>query len=85
MVLKWFKDQFCEEEKQHAAQAGTDVYDMLCEKASRVPAGSDGLVVHLEDQGFPSSCPPHTGCCSGLPCVMESRTSSTRSLRLLLT
>jgi xylulokinase len=44
-VLRWFCDNFCSEEKDKAARLGLDVYETLTEEASRVPAGSSGLVI----------------------------------------
>jgi xylulokinase len=68
LVLKWFKDRFGEEEKQRAAQTGTDVYDVLCEEASHVQAGSDGLTMlpYLEGSGFPEFVPSARGVLFGL-------------------
>lgn len=68
MVLKWFKDRFCDEEKLRAAETGADVYDVLCESASHVPAGSDGLIMlpHLEGSGFPEFVPSARGVLFGL-------------------
>jgi xylulokinase len=55
MVLKWFKDRFGDKEVEAAAADGADPYDLLCEQASEVPAGSDGLTLlpFFEGAGFP--------------------------------
>jgi len=68
LVLKWFKDRFCDEEKRRAAQDGLDVYDVLCDLASRVQPGSDGLIMlpHLEGAGFPEFAPSARGVLFGL-------------------
>jgi xylulokinase len=68
LALKWFKDRFCEEEKLRAAEAGADIYDVLCEKASHVQAGSDGLIMlpYLEGSGFPEFVPSARGVLFGL-------------------
>jgi len=41
--LRWFRDTLGIEEKIEARKAGQDPYDLLTEKATKVPAGSDGL------------------------------------------
>lgn len=68
LVLKWFKDRFCDEEKQRAARTGADIYDLLTEQAANVPAGSDGLIMlpHLEGSGFPEFVPSARGVLFGL-------------------
>jgi xylulokinase len=68
LVLKWFKDRFCEEEKQQAARRGSDVYDLLCEEAAQVAPGSEGLIMlpHLEGAGFPEFAPAARGVLFGL-------------------
>ena len=44
-LLKWFRDNFCSDEKKEAAGLGVDAYDLLTAKASNIVAGSSGLVV----------------------------------------
>jgi xylulokinase len=44
-VLRWFRDNFCSQEKNEATRSGLDVYEILANKASKVSAGSSGLVV----------------------------------------
>lgn len=42
--LKWFKDELCRAEQMEAQQRGTDVYDILNDKAAQVEPGSEGLL-----------------------------------------
>ena len=68
LVLKWWKDRYCEEERRQAADEGRNVYDLLTELAATVPAGSNGLVMlpHLEGAGFPDFAPGARGVFFGL-------------------
>ena len=54
--LRWFRDQFAQEEKAAAQQAGKSVYALLDEAAASVPPGSDSLVFlpHLGGRVCPS-------------------------------
>ena len=45
-VFKWFKDQCSALTVEQAKEAGRDPYDLLCEEASCVAPGADG-VIHL--------------------------------------
>lgn len=42
--LRWFRDAFCQAEKEQAAQTGQEVYDLLMAQAEQAPAGSEGLL-----------------------------------------
>jgi len=55
MVLKWFRDQFGQEEMARAQDSGRDPYDLLGELAAVVPPASDGLVLlpHLTGSTSP--------------------------------
>jgi len=44
-IIKWFKDNFSKSEEIEAQKRGIDHYDVLNEKSSRVPIGSEGLIV----------------------------------------
>jgi len=44
VILRWFKENFADEEVSDALKDGTDVYDALIKKAATIPPGSDGLV-----------------------------------------
>ena len=42
--LRWFRDQFAQTEKKEAKQRGIDAYQVLNEKAEKIPPGSEGLI-----------------------------------------
>lgn len=44
VCLKWFKDNYCQHEVDEAEEAGVEVYDLLSERASETPPGSEGLL-----------------------------------------
>jgi xylulokinase len=68
LVLKWFKDRFGEAEVARAEREGIDPYDLLCEQARGVPAGSEGLILlpFFEGAGFPEFQPKARGVLFGL-------------------
>jgi autoinducer-2 kinase len=43
IVMRWFRDAFCELEQAEAEQSGVDVYTILERKAANVPAGANGV------------------------------------------
>ncbi len=43
IVMRWFRDAFCEAELAEAARDGVDVYDLLERKAASLPPGSNGV------------------------------------------
>jgi autoinducer 2 (AI-2) kinase len=43
IVMRWFRDSFCEAEKLVAARQGVDVYRLLEERAELIPPGSNGV------------------------------------------
>ena len=45
MALKWFRDNFCEDQIKQAQQDGEDVYNILTRDVHKIPPGSEGLVV----------------------------------------
>lgn len=49
LVMRWFRDAFCFEEKQKAQQLGVDVYDLLSQKAKDIPAGCYGMQCAFSD------------------------------------
>lgn len=55
MVLKWFKDTFCQLEEQQAKDRNTSIYKILDELALNVPAGCEGLIMlpHICGAFFP--------------------------------
>jgi autoinducer 2 (AI-2) kinase len=49
LVMKWFRDSFCESEKAEAIQTGRDPYEILEERAQDVPVGSNGIMPIFSD------------------------------------
>jgi autoinducer 2 (AI-2) kinase len=44
IVMRWFRDAFCDLEKQQALERGVDPYVVMEEAAAGVPPGSNGLI-----------------------------------------
>ena len=44
IVMRWYRDAFCEVEKAEAAQRGIDPYVVMEEHAATVPPGSSGVI-----------------------------------------
>ncbi|MCW8895315.1 autoinducer-2 kinase [Sulfurimonas sp.] len=49
LVMRWFRDAFCDMEKLEAKEKGVDVYKILEEKASKIPVGSNGILPIFSD------------------------------------
>jgi len=49
MVMRWFRDTFCESEVAEAKKRGIDPYSLLEELASKVPPGSNGILPIFSD------------------------------------
>ncbi|MDD3059710.1 MAG: autoinducer-2 kinase [Sulfurimonas sp.] len=49
LVMRWFRDAFCDMEKQQAHERGIDVYTLLEENAKDVPVGSYGILPIFSD------------------------------------
>ncbi|SER48932.1 autoinducer 2 (AI-2) kinase [Parafannyhessea umbonata] len=49
LVMRWFRDGFCQAEKEIARQEGRDVYDVMNERAREIPAGSHGMLCCFSD------------------------------------
>jgi len=49
LVMRWFRDAFCEMEKIEAKEKGVDAYTILEEKASKIPVGSYGIIPIFSD------------------------------------
>ncbi len=43
IAMRWFRDAFCEVERDEAARRGVDTYAVMEEAAARVPPGSEGI------------------------------------------
>lgn len=63
MVLRWYRDTFCQPEMEAARAAGRDPYDLLSEMAATVEPGSEGLVMlpHLQGAMAPEANPKAKG------------------------
>ena len=44
-IVKWFRNNLCELERQAEREGGPNTYDVLNEQAAKIPAGSEGLIV----------------------------------------
>lgn len=49
LVMRWFRDAFCMEEKRAAAEKNTDTYVIMDKAAEAVPAGSYGIICAFSD------------------------------------
>jgi autoinducer 2 (AI-2) kinase len=49
LIMRWFRDAFCELEKLEAQKRGMDVYAVLEEKAAKIPVGSYGIMPIFSD------------------------------------
>lgn len=49
LVMRWFRDGFCQAEKELAKATGKDTYDIMNEKAKDIPAGCYGMMCAFSD------------------------------------
>ena len=49
LIMRWFRDAFCDLEKLEAKGRGVDAYQILEEKAKKVPVGSHGILPIFSD------------------------------------
>ena len=49
LVMRWYRDAFCQEEVRRARELGTDPYQLMNEQAAKVPAGSYGMMCAFSD------------------------------------
>ena len=49
LVMRWFRDAFCDMEKLEAQKRDIDVYELLEEKAKDIPVGSYGILPIFSD------------------------------------
>ena len=49
MVMRWYRDAFCQLEKEKAKALGRDPYDLMNEEAKKVPAGCHGMMCVFSD------------------------------------
>jgi len=56
VILRWFRDNFAEKDKEEAKKRGIDVYDLLTSEASKAPPGSIELFLlpYFEGSGTPT-------------------------------
>jgi autoinducer 2 (AI-2) kinase len=47
--MRWFRDAFCDLEKIQAKEKNIDVYELLEEKAKKIPIGSNGIIPIFSD------------------------------------
>ncbi len=57
MILRWFRDSFCELEMMKEAEGGEAAFETVCRDAARIAPGSDGLIMipHLQGSGPPDT------------------------------
>ncbi|GGM37462.1 gluconate kinase [Paraliobacillus quinghaiensis] len=46
MVMRWLRDEMCQDEVKEAKQLGIDPYDVMTEKMTKIAPGSEGLLFH---------------------------------------
>ena len=49
LVMRWYRDAFCQREKQLAQETGRDTYDLMNEEAAKIPAGCYGMYCTFSD------------------------------------
>lgn len=49
LVMRWYRDAFCQEEKKLAAESGQDPYTLLNLEAAKVPPGCYGMMAIFSD------------------------------------
>ncbi len=49
LIMRWFRDAFCDLEKLESSQNGIDTYAILEEKAKQIPVGSYGIIPIFSD------------------------------------
>jgi len=56
VILRWFRDNFAEKDKEEAKKMGVDVYDLLTSEATKAPPGSIELFLlpYYEGSGTPT-------------------------------
>ncbi|MDY4694247.1 MAG: autoinducer-2 kinase [Blautia sp.] len=49
LVMRWYRDGFCQAEKQLAKETGDDPYNIMNKEAEKIPAGSYGMLCTFSD------------------------------------
>ncbi|HEY6058069.1 MAG TPA: autoinducer-2 kinase [Candidatus Limnocylindrales bacterium] len=92
IVMRWFRDAFCDPEKAEAERRGIDPYVVMEEAASAVPAGSNGLLAIFSNVmnarrwvqappsfvGFDVDDPSRTGRAASIRAIEEQAAFSAR-------
>lgn len=57
MILRWFRDSFCELEMMKEAEGAEPAFEAICREADKIAPGSDGLIMipHLQGSGPPDT------------------------------
>ena len=57
IIMKWYRDVFCEAEKQMEKEGGPNAYTLMDEMAMKTPAGADGLIMlpYFQGSGIPEA------------------------------
>jgi xylulokinase len=81
MVLKWFRDNFCENEMFVGKASGVDAYELMDKAAAEINPGSDGLVMlpHLQGAMAPENDPKAKGVFYGVT-LAHKRAHFTRAI-----
>jgi len=49
LIMRWYRDAFCQDEKKRAAEEGRDAYDIMNVEAAKVPPGCYGMMCTFSD------------------------------------
>lgn len=49
LVMRWYRDAFCQLERQESERTGEDIYSIMNKKAAEIPAGSYGMMCAFSD------------------------------------
>jgi autoinducer 2 (AI-2) kinase len=49
LVMRWYRDAFCQEEQRLAVSQGSDAYVLMDAEAQKIPAGSYGMICAYSD------------------------------------
>ncbi len=81
MVLRWFRDEFAQLERQVAQASGQDAYDFMGAEAAQVSPGCEGLVMlpHLQGAMAPEANPKARGVFYGFT-LRHGRNHFTRAI-----
>ncbi len=75
LSLKWFKDNFCNSEKDFAREMGIDVYELIGQEAAKSVPGADGLIYlpYLMGERTPHLDPKARGVFFGMSAIHTKR------------